>query len=112
MATAGATCDSAGIGPLKEKTKWRESVKYLHGRTDRARFWRREGSVIIIDMVALRKVKEEDDAGQWRQQGVVVGYCSCGAAYPSRVQYCGNRNARRKCQRANRERLRDDQIVS
>ena len=59
---AGATCDSAGVGPLKEKKKWRESVKYLHSRTDRARFWRREGSVIIIDMVALRQAKEEDDA--------------------------------------------------
>ena len=32
--------------------------------------------------------------------------------YPSCVQCGGNRNARRKCQRANREPLRDDRVVS
>ena len=67
MAAASDTCDSAGVRPLKEKKKWRESMKYLHNRTDRARFWRREGSVIIVDMVALRQAKEENDAGQRRQ---------------------------------------------
>ena len=86
-------------------------MKYLHSRTDRARFWRREGSVLIADMVALRQVMEED-AGQRRQRGTVVGYCSCGAAYRSRVQRGGNRDARRKRQRLNRERLRDDRVVS
>ena len=93
MAAAGATCDSAGVGPLKEKKKWTKSVKYLHSRIDRARFCRREGSVIIVDMVALRQVKEKDDIGQQRQQGVAVGYCSFGAAYPSRAQRGGNRDA-------------------
>ena len=82
MAAVGATRDSAGVCPHKEKKNWRESVKYLQSRSDRARFWRREGSVVIIDMVALRQAKEEEGAGQRRQQGVAVGYCSCGAAYP------------------------------
>ena len=54
VAFVGATCDSAGICSYKEKKKWRESVKYLHIRIDRARFWQREGSVLIADMVALR----------------------------------------------------------
>ena len=112
MATAGSTCDSAGGGPLKEKKKWRESVKYLHSRTNTARFWRREGSIIVVDMVALRQAKEEDDAGQQRQQGVAVGYCSCVAAYPSRAQRGGNRDSRRKCQRASPERLRGERVVS
>ena len=75
-------------------------MKYLHSRVDKARFGRREGSVIIIDMAAVRQAKEEDDASQRRQQGVVVGYCSCGAAYPSRAQCGGNYDVRWKCQRA------------
>ena len=111
MASVGVTSDSAGICSYKEKKKWRESVKYLHSRIDRARFWRREGSVLIADMAALRQVMEEE-AGQRRQKGTVVGYCSCGAAYPSRVQRGGNRDARRKRQRVNRERLRGERVVS
>ena len=111
VAAAGATCDSVGIGPLKKKEKWRESVKYLHSRIDRARFWWREGSVLIADMVALRQAMERG-VGQRRQKGTVIGYCSCGAAYPSRIQRGGNRDARRQCQRANRERLRGEWVVS
>ena len=38
-------------------------MKYLHNRIDRARFWRREGSVLIADMVALRQEMEKE-AGQ------------------------------------------------
>ena len=99
MAAAGATCDSAGICPFKENKNRRESVKYLLSRSDRARFWRREGSVLIIDMVALGQAMEEENTGQWQQKGTAVGYCSCGAAYPSRAQRGGDRNARRKRQR-------------
>ena len=112
MAAAGVTRDSAGICPYKENKNRRESVKYLLSRLDRARFWRREGSILIIDMVALGQAMEKDDAGQRRRQGVAVGYCSCGAAYPSRVLRGGNRDAKRKRQRAERERLRDDRVVS
>ena len=84
VASVGATCDSVGICLYKEKKKWRESVKYLHSRIDRARFWRREGSVLIADMVALRQEMERE-VGQRQQKGTVVGYYNCGAAYPSHV---------------------------
>ena len=108
MAAVGAICDSASTRSLKKN--WRESVKYLHSRVDRARFWWREGFVLIADMVALRQEMERA-AGQWRQKGTVIGYFSCGVVYPSRVQCGGNRNAKRKHQRANQERLRDDRVV-
>ena len=62
-------------------------------------------------MAALRQEMERD-VGQRRQKGTVIGYCNYGATYPSRVQRGGNRDARRKCQRANRECLRDDRVVS
>ena len=111
MAAVGATSDSATVGSRKERKNWRESVKYLHSRVDRARFLRREGSVMVVNLAALRQ-EMEMKAGQQRQKGTVVGYCSCGAAYPPHVDCGGNRNARRKRQRANRERLRDDRVVS
>ena len=63
MAAVGATSDSASAGSQKKKKNWRESVKYLHSRIDRARFWRREGSVLVADVVALRKEMEKE-AGQ------------------------------------------------
>ena len=112
VAATGATCCSAGVRSCKEKKNWREAVKYLHSRIDRARILRREGSVITCDLAALRQVKENQDAGQRQRQQVAVGYCSCGAAYPSRVQHGGNREVRRRRQRANRERLRDIRTVS
>ena len=67
MAAVGVTRDSAGICPYIENKNRRESVKYLLSRPDRARFWRREGSILIIDMVALGQVMEKGDAGQRRQ---------------------------------------------
>ena len=86
-------------------------MQYLHSRTDRARFWRREGSVLIANMVALRQEMEKE-VGQWRQKGIVVRYCNCGAAYPSWVQRGGNCDTRQKRQRVNRERLRGERVVS
>ena len=81
---------------VAEKYKnWREASEYLH-RLGRARFLRREGSVLTCDVVALRQEVEKDDAGQRQRSQIAVGYCSCGAAYPSRVQRGGNREARRK----------------
>ena len=67
--------------------------------------------MLDIDLEALRQVMEEENTDQWQQKGTAVGYRSCGAAYPSRAQRGGNRNVRRKCQRASRERLRDDRTV-
>ena len=52
------------------------------------------------------------DAGQQSQKRSVIGYCSCGATYPSRVKRGGDRQARRNRQRANRECSRDMHIVS
>ena len=87
-------------------------LKYLTSRSDRARFWRREGPVLEVDLEALRQAVEVEDADQRRQKGTAVRYCSCGAAYLSRAQRGGDRNARRQRQRASRERLRDDRTVS
>ena len=63
MAAVGATSDSATVGSRKEKKNWREFVKYLHSRVDRARFLRREGSVMIVNLAALRQ-EMEMKAGQ------------------------------------------------
>ena len=68
--------------------------------------------MLDIDLEALRQAMEEENTGQWQQKGTAVGYCSCGAAYPSRAQRGGNHSARRKRQKASRERLRDDCTVS
>ena len=82
MVIAGTTLRSARIGPQKEKKNgWREMLQYLHDRVDRTRFQRRVGSVIVIDKEALKQEMEKR-AGQRQKQGVSVGYCSCGAAYP------------------------------
>ena len=96
MASAGAALCSAGIGPRKENKKKNvgELLQYLTSRSDRARFWRREGSVLDVDLEALRQAMEKENAGQRRQKGTAVGYCSCGAAYPSRVQRGGDHYAR------------------
>ena len=42
----------------------------------------------------------------------MIGYCSCGAAYPPRVKRGGDREARRQRQRANRGHSRENRIVS
>ena len=112
MATDGATLCSARIGPRKEKkNEWREMLRYLHSRSDRTRFQRRVGSVIVIEKEALRHEMERK-AGQRQKQGVSVGYCSCGAAYPPRNSRGGNRKTRRQRQRVNRGRLRDNRLAS
>ena len=68
------------------------------------------GNVLVVDKVALeRSVK---DAGQQSQKRSVIGYCSCGATYPSRVKRGGDRQARRNRQRANRECSRDMHTIS
>ena len=110
MAAVGATRCSTGIGPCKNIKNWREAAEYLH-RIDRARILRREGSVITCNLAALRH-EMENGAGHQQRSKTVVGYCSCGAAYPSHVQRGGNREARRTRQRANREHLGDKWVVS
>ena len=55
---------------------------------------------------------EKRDVGQRQQREVAVGYCSCGATYPSHLQRGGNREAIKLKQRAKRELLRDNRVVS
>ena len=112
VAVAGATLCSSRISPQKkDKNEWREILQYLQGRVDRTRFQRRVGSVIVIEKEALKHAMETR-AGQRQKQGVSVGYCSCGAAYPLRNSRGGNREIRRKRQRASRGRLRDNRLAS
>ena len=112
MAADGATLCSARIGPYKERKNLRECCKYLkENRLDRTQFWRRVGDVLVCNVEALEQWMEEK-AGQQSQKGSVIGYCSCGAAYPPRVKRGGDRTARHQRQRVNRGRSRDDRIVS
>ena len=55
---------------------------------------------------------KEEEAGQRSQKGSVMGYCSCGTAYPPPVKRGGGRDARRRKQRANRSRSRDNRTIS
>ena len=68
--------------------------------------------MLTYSLAALKQEMEKIDASRWQRLGIAVGYCSCGAAYPSRIQRGGNRKTRRQRQRANRERLRDEGTVS
>ena len=86
--------------------------QYLkENRLDRTQFWRKVGDVLVCDLEALRNSRMEEKAGQRSQKGSVIGYCSCGAAYPPRVKCGGDRKARRQRQRVNRGRSRDDCVV-
>ena len=112
MAADGATLCSARIGPQKGRKNLRECCQYLKdNRIDRTQFWRKVGNVLVCDLEALEQQMEEK-AGQRSQKGSVIGYCSCGAAYPPRVKRGGDRKARRQRQRVNRGRSRDDRVVS
>ena len=62
-------------------------MKYLRS-VDRARFLRKSGSVLMLNMVAVKKEMEERNIGQQQRLEVAVGYCIYGAAYLSRLQ-CG-----------------------
>ena len=112
MAAAGATLCSAHIGPQKEKKNLRECCKYLkENRLDRTQFWRRVGDVLVCNMGALEHAMEKS-ASQQPPKGNVVGCCSCGVAHPSRDKCGGDCTARRRRQRVNRDRSRDDCILS
>ena len=112
MVSDGTTSCSAGVRSLKEKKNLGEICKYLStNRIDRTRILRRVGDVLVVDMEAL-ELEMEKRAGQQSQKGSVIGYCSCGAAYPPRVKRGGDRIARRQKQRANRGRSRDNRTIS
>ena len=112
MVASCTTSCSASTSPYKNIKTVRECCQYLTSRQiDRTRIWRKVGNVLVVDKAALEQ-GEKEKAGQLPQKGSVVGYCSCGAAYPSRDKRGGDRQARRKCQRANRERSREMHTVS
>ena len=85
MVVAGTTSCPTSIRSHKSIKNWREVVQYLHNSVDIARFLRKSGSVLTLDMVALKKEMEKRDVGQQQQREVVVGHCSYGVAYPSRL---------------------------
>ena len=106
MAIAGVTACPVGIKSLKNIKSWKEAVKYLPS-VDRERFLRKSGSVLMLNMVVLRKEMEERNADQRERLQIAVGYCSCGATCTSRLQHGGNRKTRKQRQRQKRELLRD-----
>ena len=57
VAAANATRCSARTRPRKEKKNWREVVQYLRS-VDRPRFLRRERSVLVCSVAALRHEME------------------------------------------------------
>ena len=112
MVSAGTTSCSASVRSLKEKKNLREVCEYLSkNRIDRTRILRRVGNVLVVDIEAL-ELGMEGRAGQQSQKGTVMGYCSCGAAYPPRDKRGGDCKARRKKQRANWGRSRDNRTIS
>ena len=63
VAVAGATACPSGIRSLKNIKNWREALKYLPS-VDTARFVRKSGSVVMLNMVALRKEMQERNTGR------------------------------------------------
>ena len=88
-------------------------MKYLH-RIDRARLMRRCGTVLTIDMAALRQVKEKNDADQWEQQkkAVATDCSNKGVTQSSCANRVGNRLERRQKERVLRESLRDQRTIA
>ena len=112
MATVDAALCSTRISSRKEKNILRECCKYLkENRLDRTQFWRRVGDVLVCNAEALEQVMDHS-ASQQPPKGKVVGCCRCGAAHPSRDKRGRDRMARRARQRVNRDRSRDDCILS
>ena len=112
MVSDGTAACSANVRSLKEKKNLREVCEYLStNRIDRTRILRRVRNVLVVDMEALEQGMEIG-AGQQSQKGTVIGYCSCGVAYPPQVKRGGDCEARRQKQRANRGRSRDNCVIS
>ena len=113
MAAADATPCSAAAKSNRVVKEWRESVKYLRS-IDRARLMRRCGSVLKIDMAALRQVKEKNDADQRQQQkkAAAVDCSNRGVTQSSRANRAGNRLERRQKERVLRESLRDQRTIA
>ena len=113
MAFENVTACSTSSGLNKIMKEWRESVKYLP-RIDRAGIMRRCGSVLTIDMAALRQVKEKllADQRQQQKQKVAVDCSNNGVTQSSRPNRAGNRWERRQRERCKRESLRDQRTIA
>ena len=113
MAFENATACSTSSGLNKTTKEWRESVKYLP-RIDRAGIMRRCGSVLTIDMAALRQVKEKllADQRQQQKQKFAVDCSNNGVTQSSRTNRAGNRLERRQRERCKRESLRDQRTIA
>ena len=112
MVSVSTTLCSASVRLLKEKKNLREVCEYLSkNRIDRTQILRRVGDVLVVDIEAL-ELGMEGRVGQQSQKGTVMGYCSCGAAYPPRDNRGGDRKARCEKQRANQGRSRDNCTIS
>ena len=108
MASDGATLCSTQVSSRKNKkmSSVREVCEYLTTHSiDRTQIWRKVGSVLELDKVAL-ELAMDGKAGQRPLQGAMVGCCQCGLAHPSRRRRGGDHEARRKRQREKRERSR------
>ena len=88
-------------------------MKYLP-RLDRAGIMRRCGSVLTVDMAALRQVKEKLLADQRQQQKkkVAVDCSNNEVTQSSRPNRAGNRLERRQRERCKRESLRDQRTIA
>ena len=62
MAAVGATACPVGMRSLKNIKNWREAVKNFPS-VDRARFLRKSGFVLTLNMVALKNEMEERNVG-------------------------------------------------
>ena len=88
MVAANTTTCSTSMGLYKNIKNVREFCQYLTSRKiDRTQIWRKVGNVLVVDKVALEQGVK--DAGQQSQKRSVIGYCSCGAVYPSRANAVG-----------------------
>ena len=95
----------------KKKKNLRECCKYLKENSlDRTQLWRRVGDVLVCNVEALEHAMEKS-AGQQPPKGEVVGCCSCGAVHPSWDKCGGDRTARWRRQRVNKDPSRDDCIL-
>ena len=63
VVAVGTTSCPTSIRSQKSIKIWREAVQYLHSSVDRARFLRKSGSILTLDMVALRKELEKRNIG-------------------------------------------------
>ena len=63
MVVVGTTSCPTSIRSQKSIKNWSEAIQYLHSSVDRARFLSKSGSILMLDMVALRKEMEKRNVG-------------------------------------------------